>query len=939
MPTYYDSKGNAHVLTEEIGRGGEGTVYFCQEDLKVVAKIYHEPITAEKAEKLRWMAENKNGRLLKAAAWVVDVLYDKPDGDVVGFLMPNVKAKEIHELYSLKSRRVYFPEATWHFLVHTAANVARAFYGLHKNEHVMGDVNHGNCVVLADGTVKLIDCDSFSIKTDKMRYRCDVGVTTHLAPELQGVTLSEVEREKKHDNFGLAVIIFQLLFLGRHPFSGNYIGEKDKTLEECITEYRFAYGDNTEVTKVRQPPGTLSLTEISPRVATFFERAFSGEDRPHPQEWVEALEDLSNNLEQCAMHPGHHFFNELTNCPWCKIEEKTGLMLFPFITGNRKDGEESFNIFTIEKLIANLGLSQNLPAKLPKPTVALVPLTPSPGIMQNHTKVRQRQIIIVGAQFAAMVFLMAAFGVGAALFLGFVLMIFLLVSLNSNDKSLRGEINDRYNEARRKWDQLEVDWAQTAIPQMLSDKLDQVRSKVKDYQNLQKSNLQKMKLLREDIFRKRVHDYLRAYRVDETNIPGIEKKERRLLFRKGVRSAAEIKEKRLIDFHKVDEKTAEKLLDWRKQLERNFKYEGEDEIPEADKARLIKTATRRRRTIEKDIELLLGSLRAGSIQVRQKQAQLTVASEKLSKELLQSESDLEVIGNNSVAVLLLLLVTFLTPFFGTIITEMVSPSPPTTISDTYSDDYGSGDGSTGRAEGTGRGSGDGYGVRTMPIENPPPPPPMPVGGKSVPDETITDKEIDDLSQAKREGYANTLYIQASDIVSDAKAYDGYYEEAEKKLFLANRFDKKNTKVLNLLGKIAYEQSRYVDSLEYLKRSMKINSEDNETKFLIGNTYLKMKNYKEARRIFTEVTESSGGKSFAEGFFNLGLAHQGLGNYKSAVVAFRNAVKLNPDDADSHYELGYSLYKAGDIEKARAEYYLLLKKDQAAAEKLRNIANL
>ncbi|NJM53317.1 MAG: hypothetical protein HC846_07920, partial [Blastocatellia bacterium] len=71
---------------------------------------------------------------------------------------------------------------------------------------------------------------------------------THLAPELQGIDLSEVEREKKHDNFGLAVIIFQLLFLGRHPFAGNYLGDEDKSLEDCIREYRFAYW-NEAVTK------------------------------------------------------------------------------------------------------------------------------------------------------------------------------------------------------------------------------------------------------------------------------------------------------------------------------------------------------------------------------------------------------------------------------------------------------------------------------------------------------------------------------------------------------------------------------------------------------------------------------------------------------------------------------------------------------------------
>src|SRR4051812_40710344 len=102
MLTFYDSQNNAHVLGEQFGRGGEGTVYACRE-LSLVAKIYHEPIDEEKAVKLLWMAQNKNEHLLKIAAWVVDVLYDKPKDEegakIVGFLMPNVKAKEIHELY------------------------------------------------------------------------------------------------------------------------------------------------------------------------------------------------------------------------------------------------------------------------------------------------------------------------------------------------------------------------------------------------------------------------------------------------------------------------------------------------------------------------------------------------------------------------------------------------------------------------------------------------------------------------------------------------------------------------------------------------------------------------------------------------------------------------------------------------------------------------
>ena len=65
MPTFYDSKGQSYVLDQQIGRGGEGTVFFCPNDLSLVAKIYHAPVDDEKAEKLRWMAANKNDQFSK----------------------------------------------------------------------------------------------------------------------------------------------------------------------------------------------------------------------------------------------------------------------------------------------------------------------------------------------------------------------------------------------------------------------------------------------------------------------------------------------------------------------------------------------------------------------------------------------------------------------------------------------------------------------------------------------------------------------------------------------------------------------------------------------------------------------------------------------------------------------------------------------------------
>ena len=43
-----------------------------------------------------------------------------------------------------------------------------------------------------------------------------------------------------HDRFGLAVLIFHLLMMGRHPFSGVYLDKGDMPLEKAIREGRFA---------------------------------------------------------------------------------------------------------------------------------------------------------------------------------------------------------------------------------------------------------------------------------------------------------------------------------------------------------------------------------------------------------------------------------------------------------------------------------------------------------------------------------------------------------------------------------------------------------------------------------------------------------------------------------------------------------------------------
>jgi len=324
-------------LGKELGRGGEGAVFPVVGAPDLVAKIYLKPPAPAKADKLRSMARNASPALLRVAAWPVDVLVDSA-GAVRGFLMPKVSAREdVHELYSPKSRRQAFPNVDFRFVVRAAANIARAFAQVHAAGNVIGDVNHGNALVGRDGTVVLIDCDSFQVRDGARIFTCDVGVPLFTPPELAGQAFRGLRRTANHDAFGLAVLLFHLLYLGRHPFAGQH-AEGEMPIERAIAESRFVYGVNAAHYGMSRPPGTLALDTFGDDDAQLFERAFAppGDTaRPAPVQWIGALQALESRLEGCHASPSHFFPRRpggpggpAPGCCWCALERHAGLRLF-----------------------------------------------------------------------------------------------------------------------------------------------------------------------------------------------------------------------------------------------------------------------------------------------------------------------------------------------------------------------------------------------------------------------------------------------------------------------------------------------------------------------------------------------------------------------------------------------------------------------------------
>ena len=275
------------------------------------------------------------------AAWPTDLLTDER-GVVRGFLMGRISARQdAHRLYSPKRCRGTFPDADFRFVVRASTNLARAFGQIHAASHVIGDVNHGNALIGKDGTAVLIDCDSIQVRDRNRTFACDVGTPLFTPPELQGRTFRGLHRSENHDRFGLAVLIFHMLFQGRHPFAGVY-ADGEMPLERAIAESRFAYGAHAASLGMAQPPGTLALTTFGRPIARLFERAFAPpggeEERPSAIEWIEALQALENELAACPLRP-RHFHPRGASCCWCDIETLTGARLFDDRQGPSADAD------------------------------------------------------------------------------------------------------------------------------------------------------------------------------------------------------------------------------------------------------------------------------------------------------------------------------------------------------------------------------------------------------------------------------------------------------------------------------------------------------------------------------------------------------------------------------------------------------------------------
>ena len=328
----YDSRGNRIHLEASIAVGGEGTIHRLSGGGGLLAKIYSSPPDLIGQLKLLELVRIHNPALEQFSAWPQELLFENTQGTkIVGFLMQDFgDSIPLKDLFADSSRIFHFPQLTWTGLIQIAENTARAVNIAHSHNLVIGDLHPRNILVNKSAFPRLIDCDSFQITTPQRVFRSVARLPEYLPPELHGVDVSKLDGTPNHDRFGLAMIIFQCLFVGKNPFSGQFLGQGDLELETAIKQQRYAYGPNARQREMVPPIDALQPEHMTPEIATLFERAFlTIKNRPTAAEWITALTNLKKQLTSCPENRSHSRLASQSACPFCELQQKTGVGLFP----------------------------------------------------------------------------------------------------------------------------------------------------------------------------------------------------------------------------------------------------------------------------------------------------------------------------------------------------------------------------------------------------------------------------------------------------------------------------------------------------------------------------------------------------------------------------------------------------------------------------------
>lgn len=177
-----------------------------------------------------------------------------------------------------------------------------------------------------------------------------------------------------------------------------------------------------------------------------------------------------------------------------------------------------------------------------------------------------------------------------------------------------------------------------------------------------------------------------------------------------------------------------------------------------------------------------------------------------------------------------------------------------------------------------------------------------------------------------------IHLQGRYLLGLAYQKIGCVEEAVQAFRRCSYLELKNNEVFRDLGIACYHAGYLEESQQALRRGIQLQPHDHVCPFYLGLVLMKdSKTIKDAEEFLKKSVRLNPG--FCDGYRELGNLYVGQGNYKAAVRAFRDVLRLDENLVQVHYHLGFAYAMLKDMESARREYKFLKDVDPDLAQTL------
>ena len=216
------------VLLEKLGQGGMGVVFKAKDLLKVEAQD-KDPYVAIKVLTDAFKKysgsfialQREASKAQRLAHPNIATVYDfDRDANTVFMTMEYLKGKPINQLIKEIAKKPLKVDQALHIIEELSSGLAYA----HEKQLIHSDFKPGNCFLLSDGQVKLLDFGiaRASTQTDEERDNtmfdpaklCAV-TPAYATPEM----FAGMNPDPRDDIYGLACVAYQLLAGGKHPYN------------------------------------------------------------------------------------------------------------------------------------------------------------------------------------------------------------------------------------------------------------------------------------------------------------------------------------------------------------------------------------------------------------------------------------------------------------------------------------------------------------------------------------------------------------------------------------------------------------------------------------------------------------------------------------------------------------------------------------------------